>query len=326
MRVIQMWLAAVFVCCPVLMADEFGSIKEAPEPANEDTVTVVQSVSTEVSDTVSSIEDTECDTLETIEDTEPAAGPAPEPAPPKARSNPFAVPDEEVTYEAQEGDEGSIRYEQKRPGFPRKAKPTTGYSKRLMQSRRLQDQQYLREARENAARGAAVYFVGLALGECVAGPMMVAGAVTGEEGLFIAGDLVGVLSQGFLIAGPIRCGVGGSMAYDRSRQMGLVGMPAPKHWGFYRAGWALTAISTVLGVVGTFAGDSDASLALSMVTLGLGVTADAMWITSCASSLRYTRQVNHKAKLAGVHVQPTLIATGNGNTGLGLSCSFGSVR
>ena len=178
------------------------------------------------------------------------------------------------------------------------------------------------EAYANAKRGAITYFVGFGLELGVATPLMLAAIVNMDPGLLLAGTGVGMAATGLKVGGPIRCGVGGSLAYDYGSRYGLVD-GEPKHWTFYRLGWVLTAVGAGVNVMANLSADQQTGTydpAFGFVIIGLGIAADAMWITSCITSLNYARGAKERAGLAHLWLHPHF--TPGGQSGMALKCEF----
>ncbi len=174
----------------------------------------------------------------------------------------------------------------------------------------------LQEARVAAKRGAAIYFSGLALEYCVATPLAYAAVFSNEKGLAILSLGMGGVSGGLQIAGPIRNGVGASMAYDVSRHTGM-GISRNVNWTFYKAGWAFNIIGVGINLISTFIPESDAAIPLAFVSSGVGLASDVMWIIAVCSSLKYTSKVNSTANQAQLQVYPCFTSRG----GVGMGCS-----
>ncbi|MBD3390861.1 MAG: hypothetical protein GF410_02485 [Chitinivibrionales bacterium] len=160
-----------------------------------------------------------------------------------------------------------------------------------------------REAWANAKRGMAVYFVGFGLDMGVALPLAVAGIVSQNIELLTASSIVSLVTTGFMVAGPIRCGVGGSLAYDIGSRAGLV-RQRPIHWGFYKAGWVLLAVGAVANVVGTVSQDYGTAMVTSMITSGTSIAGQGMFIATCATSVHYTKEVRSKAGITLRNIRP----------------------
>jgi hypothetical protein len=182
------------------------------------------------------------------------------------------------------------------------------------------DSAYFMNTYHIAKRGFVTYFVGLGLELCLADPLSIVGALNRNQGTALTGSVVGLVATGLEIAGPIRCGIGGSMAYDHARFIGM-SEKAPVHWTFYRVGWVLTVLGTVASLAGTFSGSEQAAVSMSLVSTSLGIAADAMWISSCCTALHYTKQVKSDAGLSGVEfgIKPYCNVV-NRSTGLLVSC------
>jgi hypothetical protein len=182
------------------------------------------------------------------------------------------------------------------------------------------DSAYFMNTYHIAKRGFITYFVGLGLELCLADPLSIVGALNRNQGTALTGSLIGVVATGLEIAGPIRCGIGGSMAYDHARFIGM-SEKTPVHWTFYRVGWVLTVLGEIASLAGTFSGSQQTAVSMSLVSTSLGIAADAMWISSCCTALHYTKQVKADAGLSGVEfgMKPYCSAV-NRSTGLLVSC------
>lgn len=184
------------------------------------------------------------------------------------------------------------------------------------------DSAYFMNTYHIAKRGAITCFVGLGLEVCLADPLAIAGALNRNVGIALTGSVIGIATTGLEIAGPIRCGIGGSMAYDHAKFIGMSEKP-PIHWTFYRVGWVLTVLGEVASLTGTFSGSQQAAVSMSLVSTSLGIAADAMWISSCCTALHYAKQVKSDAGLSGVDfgIKPYCSAV-NRSTGLLVSCNL----
>jgi len=175
------------------------------------------------------------------------------------------------------------------------------------------------EARELSKRGAAVYFVGVSLEYAAALPLTLAGVINQEPGLMLLGFGVALGSSAMQVAGPIRNGVGASLAYDAAQEAGLP-FDRNTNWGYYRAGWVLTGIGALVNLFGGFSQDKSTAITLSLVSAGLGLGADALWITSVLNSLGYTKRVSESAGVSRIRLRPYLGF--EGRTGMNLAVDF----
>ncbi|MBD3243415.1 MAG: hypothetical protein GF331_22690 [Chitinivibrionales bacterium] len=167
------------------------------------------------------------------------------------------------------------------------------------------------EGYANAKRGLAVYLTGIGLDWGISLPMSIAGAATQEPGLSAASLAAGAVASGFKIAGPIRCGVGGSMVYDGTQALG-VNTGAPRHWALYKTGWAFRVLSAFVGVVGGFATEQEVAVGLAVAQSSLTFTSDVLWISSCATSVAYSRRGRSRAGLSLIDIGPVRVAGGSG--------------
>lgn len=175
------------------------------------------------------------------------------------------------------------------------------------------------EAREFSKRGASVYFVGVGLNYAVALPLNVVAIVNENVGLAIMALGVQLASSAMQIAGPIRNGVGASLAYDAAREADIP-VDRNTNWGYYRTGWVLTGIGAVVNLFGFFSQDMSTAVTLSLVSAGLGLGADALWITSVINSLGYTKRLSESAGVSRIHLRPYLGF--GGRTGMNLAVDF----
>lgn len=194
----------------------------------------------------------------------------------------------------------------------------------------------LEEARLLTKDGATRYFVGLGIEYGIITPLSFVQINSDDMGLAFLGLGLSIGSAGLQMSGGIRAGVGASLAYDYGTELHTVDS-RNINWGFYKAGWALEAVNNLVGII-TFvtaldyassrsSGDTDLrapqSLAvLSIVSLTLSIASDAMFITSVANSLKYTKQARYR-KSAGrleFNLQPTF--TAKGDLGAQLVCRF----
>lgn len=181
----------------------------------------------------------------------------------------------------------------------------------------IQAQQAVADAYENARRGATTFFVGFGLELAVATPMAIIAVADQNPGLALGAVGIGLLASGLETAGPIRCGVGGSMAYDQAVMSGTA-EGTPNHWGFYKAGWAFVAGATVLNMITNFS--SEPNMGIALTSTGLSIAGSAMWITSCVTSLRYAKGVKEQAGLSSIRIHPYL--NSQGAQGVTLSYTF----
>lgn len=177
----------------------------------------------------------------------------------------------------------------------------------------------LREARSLSINGAAVYFVGMGLDLGLVLPLSIVASVDQSEELLVTSMLIGLVVSGFEISGPIRNGVGASMAYDYSRGAGLIS-ERNKNWNFYRSGWIFTVMGTLINFMGGFVTDVNVALPMSFISLGFSVASQAMWITSISSSLKYTREALNNGGVSRIGFGS--FRTSDGLSGLKMSLKF----
>lgn len=168
---------------------------------------------------------------------------------------------------------------------------------------RQDDQDAVRFAYANARRGAMTYFAGLVIDLAVATPLSIAAVVNQDEGLLLASLGLGLVSTGMKIGGPIRCGVGGTMAYEAVSTAGI-DVDRPRHWGFYQAGWAFVAGSALFNLITNVSGEPTMALA----SMGCSIAGDVMWITSCVKSHNYAKKMKTDAGIASLKIQPYFAA------------------
>lgn len=174
----------------------------------------------------------------------------------------------------------------------------------------------------NVKKGSSVYFAGLAIDYCVLLPMQITAGITRNNGLAIGSMVGGIITTGMKISGPIRCGVGASMMYDSYRLTGI-STSKPKHWVYYQIGWTFSAIGSVINVASTLSasvGDNQVPVALSFVSLGLGLASEIMWISSCTSAIKYSKKIRSNVGLSSLQIRPYYNA--NKEAGAKLSMNF----
>ena len=176
----------------------------------------------------------------------------------------------------------------------------------------------LMEARKLSQSGATTFFIGLGLEYIVVTPMAIVGAANNNSGLVIGALLCGLVASVFEISGPIRNGVGASLAYDYSVGDG---MPVEKNnnWAYYKVGWGFSVGSTILSLASSFS--SEPNLTLSLISTTMGIAADVFWLTSCLSSLNYTKDICQKAGLVSLELEP-IYCSNSRSLGLQLTAKF----
>jgi hypothetical protein len=192
----------------------------------------------------------------------------------------------------------------------------------------------LYESQKLAVRGATAYFVGFGVSYLIATPLSFLAVADNNIGLALLALGAGGLATGLQFGGPIRAGVGASMAYDELYQAGIR-TDRNINWGFYRAGWVFQAINAAISAVNTLINSAENSgssssgvtvsstpnYTLTFISLGLGIATDAMWMTSTINSLSYTKKAYTKVGgLTGFDVSPYY--TWDGKAGVRLSCLF----
>jgi len=155
-------------------------------------------------------------------------------------------------------------------------------------------------------------------------------------GLAFLGLSLSIASTGLQMSGGIRAGVGASLAYDYGMELHTVDSKN-MNWGFYKAGWALEAANSLIAVIIFFTAldyvssvneggselDAPESLAvLSLVSLSLGIASDAMFITSVANSVKYTKKAQHRESVEKLEFELQPAFTAKGDLGARLVCRF----
>jgi hypothetical protein len=173
-------------------------------------------------------------------------------------------------------------------------------------------------ARKLAQGGATTFFIGLGLEYLVVTPMALVGAANNNPGLVIGALLCGLVASGFEISGPIRNGVGASLAYDYSVGDGM-SVEKNNNWTYYKVGWGFTVGSTILSLASSFS--SEPNLTLSLIGTTMSIAADAFWLTSCRSSVNYTKDICQKAGLVSLELEP-IYCSNSRSLGLQLTAKF----
>jgi hypothetical protein len=186
------------------------------------------------------------------------------------------------------------------------------------------------EAQKLAIRGATTYFIGFGMSYLVATPLTFLAAADNNLGLAVLALGASGVASGLQFSGPIRAGVGASMAYDELYRAGIK-TDKNINWGFYAAGWVFQAINAAISFVSILANSSGSSsgvavsnspnYTIAFISLGLTIATDAMWMTSTINSLTYTKKAYTKVGgLTRIEVNPYY--TWDGKTGVRFSCLF----
>jgi hypothetical protein len=171
-----------------------------------------------------------------------------------------------------------------------------------------QNLQYFIEAHDNAKQGTGIFFTGLGLNLATI-PLSIATVVNQDLGLAVATLGVGALATAFEIAGPIRAGVGASMAYDKISELhheSGIEISRPSHWGFYQGGWAFIAVGSVINTIANFIppdADMGTVMTLSIISSGLSIAGSTMWAISTVKSLTYTKSLLPENKFSSITIR-----------------------
>ena len=191
----------------------------------------------------------------------------------------------------------------------------------------------LDDARKQAVKGATFFFVGVGLNYGVVLPLSLSIKPTTESTLLLL--IPSLIASAFEIAGPIVSGVGASKANEIGINEYNVSYTPSSHWGFYKAGWACYAGSSVLSMVNTISSLSTASSSSSssgdtvkstsnpglvLASLALGVAADVMWSITCIKSIGAAKDVIEKVNRDRISIEP--LYDSDGRAGLRVSYKF----
>lgn len=160
-----------------------------------------------------------------------------------------------------------------------------------------------------ARRGATLFIVGFSLDLGVSLPLSIAGMIDMDPGLLLGAVVTGATATGLKIAGPIRCGVGGSIAHNAGYTVGVLER-RPRHWGLYKAGWAFIGISSAVGIMSSLAPEEDFMIGASIVGTSLTVVGNTLWLASCISSLRVSRHAAREAGITLLELRPAFSMNG----------------
>jgi hypothetical protein len=199
----------------------------------------------------------------------------------------------------------------------------------------------LQNARSLAKRGAGQYFVGLGLQYGLIVPLsLVQTSPENSTAMSMLTIGLSLASSGLQISGGIRAGVGASLAYDYGKIQNTVSSKN-KNWGFYKGAWGLKAVNAGLAVASFFIAYDWASslteddlensgtltppsslMTITLISLGVSIVSDALFITSVVNALGYTKAAQYKQSGSKINFSITPVCSAKGHIGARLVGDF----